>query len=39
MLDRYGFTAGTPAAGALRPLRDTNAPERDEDDDESVGSE
>lgn len=27
------------AAGALRPLRDPNAPELDEDEDESVGSE
>lgn len=37
LLGRYSFTASTPAAGALRPLRDPNAPELDED--ESVGSE
>ncbi|MFJ2823309.1 hypothetical protein ACIO7M_19645 [Streptomyces toxytricini] len=30
---RYGFTAGAPAAGSLRPLRDPDAPEPDEDDD------
>ncbi len=30
---RYGLTAGVPAAGALRPLRDPDAPELDEDDD------
>ncbi|MFG3323787.1 hypothetical protein ACGF3J_37660 [Streptomyces sp. NPDC048171] len=29
---RY-FTASAPAAGALRPLRDPDAPELDEDDD------
>ncbi|MBX4173697.1 DUF4158 domain-containing protein [Streptomyces geysiriensis] len=34
-----GFTASSPAAGALRPLRDPDAPELDEDEDESVGSE
>ncbi|GAA3294512.1 hypothetical protein GCM10020295_19200 [Streptomyces cinereospinus] len=33
LLGRYGFTASTPAAGALRPLRDPEAPELDEDDD------
>ncbi|MFJ7589592.1 hypothetical protein ACIQZO_19865 [Streptomyces sp. NPDC097617] len=33
LLGRYGFTASTPAAGALRPLRDPDAPELDEDDD------
>ncbi|MER8071166.1 hypothetical protein ABTZ59_23020 [Streptomyces sp. NPDC094034] len=32
-------TPGVPAAGALRPLRDPDAPELDEDEDESVGSE
>ncbi|QES46564.1 hypothetical protein DEJ50_00545 [Streptomyces venezuelae] len=32
-LGRYSFTASTPAVGALRPLRDPDAPERDEDDD------
>lgn len=33
LLGRYSFTASTPAAGALRPLRDPDAPELDEDDD------
>lgn len=33
LLGRYGFTASAPAAGALRPLRDPDAPELDEDDD------
>ncbi|GGW71573.1 hypothetical protein FHS32_004185 [Streptomyces albaduncus] len=37
VLGRYSFTASVPAAGALRPLRDPDAPELDED--ESVGSE
>ena len=32
LLGRYTFTASTPAAGALRPLRDLEAPELDEDD-------
>ncbi|MEQ4725231.1 Tn3 family transposase [Nonomuraea sp. B19D2] len=32
LLGRYSFTASTPAAGALRPLRDPDAPEPDEDD-------
>ena len=32
LLDRYSFTASTPAAGALRPLRDPDAPGLDEDD-------
>lgn len=32
LLDRYSFTASVPAAGALRPLRDPDAPELDEDD-------
>lgn len=33
LLGRYSFTASTPAAGALRPLHDPEAPELDEDDD------
>jgi hypothetical protein len=33
VLGRCSFTASTPAAGALRPLRDPDAPEMDEDDD------
>ncbi len=33
LLGRYSFTASTPAAGALRPLRDPDGPELDEDDD------
>ncbi|MFE1824345.1 hypothetical protein ACFW9S_35800 [Streptomyces anulatus] len=33
VLGRYSFTASTPAAGALRPLRDPDARELDEDDD------
>ncbi|WP_307800958.1 transposase [Actinomadura violacea] len=36
LLGRYSFTASTPAAGALRPLRDPDAPELDEDQDESA---
>jgi hypothetical protein len=32
LLGRYSFMASTPAAGALRPLRDPDAPELDEDD-------
>jgi hypothetical protein len=32
VLGRYSFTASTPAAGALRPLRDPDAPELDEDE-------
>ncbi|MER6723068.1 hypothetical protein [Streptomyces halstedii] len=32
-LGRCSFTASVPAAGALRPLRDPDAPELDEDDD------
>ncbi|GIH26328.1 hypothetical protein Aph01nite_46380 [Acrocarpospora phusangensis] len=32
LLGRYGFTASVPAAGALRPLRDPDAPGLDEDD-------
>lgn len=32
LLGRYSFTASTPAAGALRPLRDPDAPELDEED-------
>ena len=37
LLGRYSFTASTPAAGALRPLRDPDAPELDEDDDGQQG--
>lgn len=33
LLGRYSFPASTPAAGVLRPLRDPDAPELDEDDD------
>jgi hypothetical protein len=33
LLGRNSFTASVPAAGALRPLRDPDAPELDEDDD------
>ncbi|MEV3999053.1 Tn3 family transposase [Streptomyces halstedii] len=32
-LGRCSFTASIPAADALRPLRDPDAPELDEDDD------
>jgi hypothetical protein len=32
VLSRYSFTASVPAAGALRPLRDPDAPELDEDE-------
>lgn len=32
LLGRYSFTASVPAAGALRPLRDPDAPELDEDE-------
>nr|WP_242641031.1 hypothetical protein [Streptomyces kasugaensis] len=32
LLGRYSFTASTPATGALRPLRDPDAPELDEDE-------
>lgn len=32
LLGRYSFTASTPAAGALRPLRDPDTPELDEDE-------
>lgn len=42
MLGRYSFTAGVPAAGALRPLRDPDAPDLDEDEldeDEDAGQE
>ncbi|MFE7791433.1 hypothetical protein [Streptomyces sp. NPDC057460] len=31
VLGRYSFTAGVPAAGALRPLRDLDALEPDAD--------
>ena len=37
LLGRYSFTASTPAAGTLRPLRDPDAPELDEDDDGQQG--
>ncbi|MFJ5834649.1 hypothetical protein [Streptomyces sp. NPDC093089] len=33
LLGRYSFTASALAAGALRPLRDPDAPEPDEEDD------
>ncbi|MFI6063370.1 Tn3 family transposase, partial [Streptomyces sp. NPDC051286] len=33
VLGRYSFTASTPAAGALRPLRDPETPELDDDED------
>ncbi|MFB7467118.1 hypothetical protein ACFCZ1_27085, partial [Streptomyces sp. NPDC056224] len=33
LLGRYSFTASTPAAGALRPLRDPETPELDDDED------
>ena len=36
LLDRYSFTASTPAAGALRPLRDPDAPELDENDESAA---
>ncbi len=32
LLGRYSFTASTPAASALRPLRDPDTPELDEDE-------
>ncbi|MCF3104900.1 hypothetical protein IPZ58_25405 [Streptomyces roseoverticillatus] len=32
LLGRYSFTASTPAAGALRPLRAPDTVELDEDD-------
>ncbi|GGQ36548.1 hypothetical protein GCM10010140_77860 [Streptosporangium pseudovulgare] len=32
LLGRYSFTVGVPASGNLRPLRDPDAPELDEDD-------
>lgn len=32
LLGRYSFTASVPAAGALRPLRDPDMPELDEDE-------
>ncbi|MFJ3254655.1 Tn3 family transposase [Streptomyces sp. NPDC086771] len=32
LLGRYSFTASSPAADALRPLRDPEAPELDEDE-------
>ena len=36
VLGLYSFTASTPAAGALRPLRDPEAPELDDDEDGTV---
>lgn len=33
VLGRYSFTTSTPAVGALRPLRDPEAPELDDDED------
>ncbi|MDX3226004.1 Tn3 family transposase [Streptomyces sp. ME19-01-6] len=36
LLGHYSFTASTPAAGALRPLRDPDAPELDDDEDGSA---
>ncbi|MFE2322239.1 Tn3 family transposase, partial [Streptomyces sp. NPDC059441] len=36
LLGRYSFTASVPAVGALRPLRDPDAIELDEDDDGAV---
>ncbi|GAA3466273.1 Tn3 family transposase [Nonomuraea roseola] len=33
VLGRYSFSASTPTAGAPRPLRDPEAPERDDDED------
>lgn len=33
LLGRYSFTASTAAAGALRPLRNSDGPELDDDDD------
>ncbi|MFE1172258.1 hypothetical protein [Streptomyces sp. NPDC058773] len=32
MPGRYGFTAANPAGGHLRPLRNSDAPELDEDE-------
>jgi hypothetical protein len=37
VLGRYSFTAGVPAGGVLRPLRDPDAPELDDDEDSSPG--
>jgi Tn3 transposase DDE domain len=37
VLGRYSFTAGVPAGGVLRPLRDPDAPELDDDEDGSPG--
>jgi hypothetical protein len=36
LLGRYSFTAWTPAAGPLRPLRDPDTPELDADEDGSA---
>ncbi|HUR02305.1 MAG TPA: hypothetical protein VM347_07195, partial [Nonomuraea sp.] len=35
VLGRYSFTASTPAAGALRPLRDPDAAGLDDDEDDA----
>lgn len=37
VLGRYSFTASTPAGGALRPLRDPDTVELDEDDEDDEG--
>jgi hypothetical protein len=34
VLGRYSFTASTAAGGGLRPLRDPDAPELDEDEED-----
>ncbi|MGX1274734.1 hypothetical protein [Streptomyces phaeoluteigriseus] len=39
LLGRYSFTAFTPAAGSLRPPRDPQAPELDEDETEAERTE
>ncbi|MFF2411682.1 hypothetical protein [Streptomyces sp. NPDC058092] len=36
LLGRYNFTAQVPAAGALRPLRDPDAPQLDDDDEDGA---
>lgn len=37
VLGRYSFTASTPASGALRPLRDPEAAELDDEEDGEEG--
>jgi Transposase and inactivated derivatives, TnpA family len=37
LLGRYSFTASTPAAGTLRPLRDPDAPEALDEEDDGEG--